>query len=86
MRNLRGGIFAVIWVLKFYGICGNFAEFCEFCGNFAVCRIFAVMVLPGLEKICGQPEIAKTNLKSQHQNFFSSPKRAHFFMAQKLYF
>ncbi len=53
------------------GFCGhlgfeilrNFVEilrnFMEFCGNFVVCRNFAVKFLPGLGKICSQPDIAK---------------------------
>ncbi len=40
-----------------------------FCGNFAVCCNFVVTLLPGLKKFCGQPDIAKNILQSQHQNF-----------------
>jgi hypothetical protein len=72
-----------------FEILRNFAEilrnFAEFCGNFAVCRNFAVTFLLGLRKICGQPEIAKKILRSQHQNFSKSQK-GEFFHYKKVIF
>ncbi len=70
------GNFAVIWLLNFFPeFCGNFAEFC---GIFAVCRNFEVTFLPGLRKICGQTEIVKKFLRSQHLNFYKSQKGENF--------